>query len=149
MAEALRPLLTSLVLVLRKENARNGVPSAQAIALGILADGHSRRMSELAEGAQVTQPSMSVLVDRMERQGWVIRQVDQRDRRVVNVTMTPAGMAVVGRLRVARLELLSSRIEMLPIEEQQQLAGALPALTDLVGLLGSATLSPATATATP
>jgi DNA-binding MarR family transcriptional regulator len=54
----------------------------------------------LAEVCLLQQPTMTKLLDRMERNGLVQRLPDSRDRRVVRVALTPAG-AVKARHLVA------------------------------------------------
>lgn len=40
-------------------------------------------------------PDVTRLLDRLERLGWIEKSRDTRDRRVVNVAITPAGLAVI------------------------------------------------------
>src|SRR5579863_7443902 len=49
-----------------------------------------RRITELASRERVTQPGITLLVDRLERRGWASREVDPADRRAVMVTLTDA-----------------------------------------------------------
>src|ERR1700722_4404069 len=58
-----------------------------------------RRLTDLAAGEGVTQPSMSSIVSQLEGLGLVKRQSDTRDRRVVRVAITSAGRKHLGALR--------------------------------------------------
>ncbi|WP_432485019.1 MarR family winged helix-turn-helix transcriptional regulator [Kineococcus esterisolvens] len=49
------------------------------------------RLGELSEQAYLPQPSLSRLVDRLERHGLLAREADPRDRRGVVVALTDAG----------------------------------------------------------
>src|SRR5947209_12211303 len=60
---------------------------------------HPRRVTELALREGVTQPAISLLVNRLERRGWVSRGGDADDGRVVVVSLTDPGEEVVNRLR--------------------------------------------------
>ena len=55
--------------------------------------GEGRRVSDLAERAQVTKQSMAQLVEYLERNGYVERIPDPADRRAKIVRLTPHGRA--------------------------------------------------------
>lgn len=62
---------------------------------------------ELAEIEQVRAPTMTVLINQMERKGWVQRRVDPDDGRSYKVTMTPRGkkqLRATGRTLQTKLE---------------------------------------------
>ena len=48
-------------------------------------------MSELGKHLYISKPYMSTLVDQLIRDGYVERIPDTRDRRVININITPAG----------------------------------------------------------
>src|SRR5919109_3216879 len=50
-----------------------------------------RRITELAAREGVTQPAITMLVNRLEERGWVARGSDPNDGRAVLVTLTPDG----------------------------------------------------------
>src|SRR5437764_1129426 len=100
LAEAMRPPLTRLNIVLRRDASHLLVTPSQATALAVLGDG-SRRMSDLTQYVGVRGPSMTVLVDRMERQGWVRRIADPDDRRSVRVEITPKGCEAIAQVQAA------------------------------------------------
>src|SRR5579884_4040806 len=49
-----------------------------------------RRITELASEERVTQPAITLLVNRLAERGWVERVSDPSDRRAVLVSLTPA-----------------------------------------------------------
>ena len=51
------------------------------------------RITELAARESVTQPAITLLVNRLEDRGWVRRAADPADRRVVLVELTGSGRA--------------------------------------------------------
>jgi DNA-binding MarR family transcriptional regulator len=67
-------------------------------ALTLLADGHSRTMSEIAEFALLPAPSLTRLVDRMVADNLVYRRADPADRRRVLVRITPRGAELYRQL---------------------------------------------------
>lgn len=56
---------------------------------------HPRTPAELAELAHVTRATMTGLVDTLERDGLVKREPDPDDRRMMSVTLTPKGQALL------------------------------------------------------
>jgi len=70
-------------------------------------------VSELASHMAVTPATMSLVLDRLERRGYVVRVRDQKDRRRVHVRLTSAGVRVreAGSvLDPARVEALVARL---------------------------------------
>lgn len=57
-------------------------------------------LGEVAEAVLFKQPTVTKLIDRMERNGWVRRLPGAGDRRRVRIVMTPRGRAVVGELLI-------------------------------------------------
>lgn len=53
--------------------------------------------AQLAEMAGVTRATMTGLIDTLERDGFVRREPDAHDRRMMLVNLTPAGEAFLGR----------------------------------------------------
>jgi DNA-binding MarR family transcriptional regulator len=64
---------------------------------------HRPTVGELAERLQIQNHSVVELVDRLEKRNYIQRQRDQNDRRVVRLTLTPAGEAVLRKLVTASL----------------------------------------------
>jgi DNA-binding MarR family transcriptional regulator len=118
--------------MLIRETAAAGMSRTQLSVLTTLRDGGAARITELAEAERVAQPSMTVLVSRLERQGWAKRRPDPVDGRAVVVEITPAGVAELDRMTAARADLLARRLEELTPKEQAALAAALPALDRII-----------------
>ena len=95
------------------------------------------RLTDLAAHEHVTQPAMTQLVSRIEGQGLVERIKDQADARVVMVTVTRAGLALVDRRRSARVAQFAELFATLPKPEQRALTAALPAIHHLADLPAS------------
>lgn len=109
-----------------------GPSVAQARTLGrLLADG-PQRVSALAAAERTAQPSMTALVDRMEKAGWVTREPDPTDGRAVTVSVTERGAAEVAAVRVASGRALEERLALLSEPDRTALRAALPALDALL-----------------
>jgi DNA-binding MarR family transcriptional regulator len=91
-----------------------------------------RRITELASLEHVAQPTMTVLVSRLEQRGWVERQPDPTDRRAVQVAITDAGTKVLDELIAKRTTLLAERLGDLSEAERETLARAIPILDRLI-----------------
>lgn len=94
-----------------------------------------RRVTELAELEGLAQPTMTLLIRRLERRGWVARTGVPQDGRVVLVQITEQGSAALERFRAQFLEALRGDIESLGEEELEELVAATRALGSFVDLL--------------
>lgn len=74
-----------MMLLWRSEERRG----ADAVASGC--EGGPRTPAELAEAAGVTRATMTGLIDTLERDGFVKREPDPDDRRMMSVRLTPEG----------------------------------------------------------
>ncbi|MFA1543148.1 MarR family winged helix-turn-helix transcriptional regulator [Actinomadura monticuli] len=92
-----------------------------------------RRVTELAAFEGVTQPGMTQLVSRLEREGLAERRALPGDRRVVAVHLTEAGRAELARRRAAQAKRLAELLAGLPAADREAIAAALPALDRLAG----------------
>src|SRR5258708_8080873 len=113
-AKALGDATARIQAVVRREIAHSGTSLAQARTLATLEREGPRPLTELAELEQVSQPSMSYLVARMELKGHVGRSADSGDRRVVIVSITDAGRTALAGLLHRRAKLLAHYLGQLP-----------------------------------
>ncbi|TQS22249.1 winged helix-turn-helix transcriptional regulator [Microbispora hainanensis] len=79
------------------------------------------RLSVLAARQSVTQPSMTQLVQRLEREGLVCRAADDLDGRAVRVSVTDAGRALLAERRRRRRERLAEMLGTLSPGELREL----------------------------
>jgi DNA-binding MarR family transcriptional regulator len=79
---------------------RHGLTAQQYNALRILASARPGALSTSAVGARLVSRAadMTRLLDKLEERGLVVRRRCQENRRVVFVSITAAGVAVIGRL---------------------------------------------------
>jgi len=116
------------VFVIRQTAALREASLSAAEALATLDACGPCRLTELAASQSVSQPSMTVMVSRLEKQALVERQHDPSDGRIVLVAITAAGQDYLQRRRAARLAFLSSLIGELDPGAQDALAAAAPVL---------------------
>lgn len=76
-----------------------GLTQSQYNVLRILRDeGKPLPCLKIAERTITVVPGITGLIDRLEKAGMVRRQNNEEDRRVVHVSITPAGLEVLARL---------------------------------------------------
>jgi DNA-binding MarR family transcriptional regulator len=90
------------------------------------------RLTELAHAEAASQPGMTQLVTRMEREGWVRRAASRDDRRGVVVTVTDAGVELMNRRRAERTDALRRLFDGLDPADRAAIMAAVPALARLV-----------------
>jgi DNA-binding MarR family transcriptional regulator len=90
------------------------------------------RVSELAVREAMTQPGVTMLVNRLAEAGYAERVPDPTDGRAALVRITPAGEAVLTDRQTTRAELLRERLSDLSDDDQRLINAALPAIERLV-----------------
>jgi DNA-binding MarR family transcriptional regulator len=90
------------------------------------------RVSDLARLEAMTQPGVTMLVNRLAEAGYAERVPDPTDRRAALVRITKAGEAVLTDRHAARADLLRRCLAQLSDEDQHLLGAALPAIEHLV-----------------
>ena len=99
----------------------------------------SRRITELAELEGLAQPTMTLLVQRLEQRGWVKRERGADDGRVVLVSLTEAGGATLEKFRAQVGAALRVHMDAMSDEQVAALETATKALGSLVDTLVSDT----------
>jgi len=121
--------------LLRRLTPAQDVSLTGVSTLANLERGGPRRLTELASREGVTQPGMTQLVSRLERDGLARRTADPSDGRVVVVEVTDAGRELLRQRRLVRATRLTELLATLPAEDEAAIAAALPALRRLASLL--------------
>jgi DNA-binding MarR family transcriptional regulator len=124
--EALFRLAAEMV---RRVNTEVSLTSLLTLAL--LERTGPRRVTELAAIQEITQPSMTALVNRLENAGLVMRLRDPDDQRAVRVSLSPVGTAYLRSFEKAGAERFVRLICNLPDDEAGAVAGATRALRHL------------------
>lgn len=128
---ALAAGLDRLTLWLRRESPQR-VSSSTITTLDRLATDGPLRISDLAAREAISQPGVTMLVNRMAASGYVERVRDPTDRRAALVRITEAGRAVLAERHALRAQLLRARLAQLDDTDQQTLLAALPVIDRLV-----------------
>lgn len=98
-----------------------GLSMPQMVTLAMLHHQGPRSISAIAARLNLSLAATSHLVDRMVRQGLVVRGEDSADRRHKRVVITAAGVALLERLVQARTREIAQSLAGLPPELREQL----------------------------
>jgi DNA-binding MarR family transcriptional regulator len=131
LADELDRRLTALWHILGRRGKRELSRTAASV-LATLRDTGPRRITDLAEREAIAQPTVTTLVGRLERDGFVERRPDPDDARAVLVRLTRPGLDRLNEMRAAREVLLEARLAALTDDEREVLAAALPVLDKLM-----------------
>ncbi len=132
LAESLRPALLLVSRRLRREAHKAGMSALDAQLLGIVKKEPGITASALAEIEQMSRPSMSGHLKRLEAAGWIGRDAAvSPDRRRVGLRLTAAGLAALDAIRQRRNDWLAERLERLGAEAREALSLAATALRQL------------------
>jgi DNA-binding MarR family transcriptional regulator len=94
--------------------------------------GGPARLTALAAAEGISQPSMSQLVQRLERQGLATRVSDPEDGRAALIDITEAGRALLVDMRRANRAKLTELLATLPAEDEAALALAMHVVRPIV-----------------
>ncbi|MCW3019184.1 MAG: MarR family transcriptional regulator [Solirubrobacterales bacterium] len=130
-AEHLLSRAALLVRLLVKQVHSREVSRTELEVLSILTEG-PRRVTELAELEGVAQPTMTLLVKRLEDKGWVHREGLPDDGRVVMIAITDAGSAAQQTFREQFLGALRTDLRGLTARQLDELAAAAATVSSFV-----------------
>lgn len=130
---SLRRITRAIDLYSRKLAARFGLTGPQLVCLRALEANGPSTPSELSRQVELSQATMTGILDRLEAAGLVLRARNQADRRRVSVTLTPAGQNLLENAPSALQESLRGQLSALPLEEQRQISVTLQRVVEMMG----------------
>ena len=128
LATTLNSVSIHLVRRARRADIELGVPPGQLSALSVLVFGGDRTIAELAEAEQVTSPTMTRIVDGLERAGLAERRPHPRDGRAVLARASKQGRRVMERGRQRRVAVISALLALLDEDDLRAVERAADAL---------------------
>lgn len=123
-ADGLHSAAIHLLRRVRRVDETSGLSAARLSALSVVVFGGPTTLGGLARAEQVTAPTMSKLVDALEREGLVTREADERDGRAVLVRPTGEGERILVEGRRRRIEELAGLFRDLSPDELEVLGDA-------------------------
>jgi len=131
-ADRLHSAAIRLLRRLRTADAATGVSAPRLSALSVVVFRGPLTLSELAAAEQVRPPTITRLVQHLERDGLVERLPDPGDRRVTRVRATIAGRRLLTAGRVRRVRRLAGDVSRLSVADRRTLTHAVDVLWRLV-----------------
>jgi DNA-binding MarR family transcriptional regulator len=134
LADILRGPLLRVSRRLRQEGQKAGLSTQDALILGYIRKHPGVGVSQLADADQISRPTMSAHVKRLEAAGWLARSDHADHGRRSGLAVTPAGGRKLDAVRRLRNDWLSDRLALLTDVEREQLAAAAAPLLRLVSV---------------
>jgi DNA-binding MarR family transcriptional regulator len=129
-AEAL-PHRASLLSHLFLKHTTLGVSRTEIGVLSATSE-QPQRITDLAAAEGVTQPAITLIVNRLAARGWVVREADPSDGRAVLVAPTDAGQRAFNDIRAEYRALTHEEMATLDDESVEVLARAIDVLDDVI-----------------
>jgi len=127
-----------LLRALRLVDQQAGLTSARLSALSVLVFGGPHSVGALAAAEDVTSPTMTRIVDGLERDKLARRRVLSGPGRPVEVSATARGRRLMQQASGRRLDAIQTAIGRLPADDQIALSAAAPILDRLATQLRAA-----------
>jgi DNA-binding MarR family transcriptional regulator len=134
LVDGLRPALLRLSRKLRRESHQLGLSPIDMFVLAGVKLRPGVGVCELADDEQISRPTMSAHVKRLEAAGWIERQApDASDKRRVGLALTHAGAEALEAVRRQRNDWLAARLGALSPQAREALRQAIGPLSQLAG----------------
>jgi len=117
----------------RDEQSQKHLSAHQATVLDHLDEVEGTSLLALARHMGVTASTMSLMVDRLERGGYVRRERSPADGRRVDLRLTPAGAGIKTQQKVLEPELIAAMLQRLDETRRQQALHGLELLAEAAG----------------
>jgi DNA-binding MarR family transcriptional regulator len=128
-ADALRPVLLRVGRELRREARAVGISPEQVALLVAIKYTPGIGIRSLATQERISAPALTKHVDRLERDGLVLRSPSADDRRRIGLTLTEEGQRVLRRVRSRRTAWLATRLRGLSADELAAVEAAIEPLS--------------------
>lgn len=129
---SLRRIIRALGNHSRRMVVNHGITSPQLICLLRLKETGPVSMKGLAREVDLSPSTVVGIVDRLENRGLVRRERVGRDRRVVTLSITDSGRALLNSAPSPLQDALAQALKSLPQEESERLADTLEQIVDLM-----------------
>ena len=107
------------------------LPAADIDVLAILADGAGRTVGALATATATRPSTLTSLLDRLIKRGYIQRELDPADRRSFLISLTPAGRAVAEHAAAAIADLERQALAMATPTQRAGFHTVIDALTEV------------------
>ncbi|MDO5298910.1 MAG: MarR family transcriptional regulator [Clostridia bacterium] len=129
------PLIKKRLLHMDLVQKEHGTPLSHVQVLAMLQDAGTMSVSEISRRLGIAKPNITPLVDRLYAAGYVDRQHDENDRRVVNIVLLPAGEEKLAAIRATIARQIQVQSEDLSVSEFRELNDALASVVRILSSL--------------
>ncbi|MEZ6125488.1 MAG: MarR family transcriptional regulator [Planctomycetaceae bacterium] len=123
----------------RNVGRHGGVSVPQMLVLKSIAEvneGGEATVAGIAQAVQLSAPTVSRILDRLENAGYILRTRTSKDRRKVCIVLTESGRLRIDDLPTPLHEQFLDRLHQLPADERSDLLLALERVVELMGAEG-------------
>ena len=129
------PLLKKRLMHMDMVQKEHGTPLSHVQVLAMLQDAGTMSVSEISRRLGIAKPNITPLVDRLFECGYVDRQHDESDRRVVNIVLLPAGEEKLAAIRGTISSQILKQADHLSVSEFRELNDSLSSIVRILSVL--------------
>ena len=107
--------------------------AARMSALRIIIENEWTTGGQIAQIEQVTQATITRMLDGLDESGFIVREPSQRDRRIVDVRATESGRAAFREAVTAQVERLAGDLADLDAQDRSKVSEAISHLERVLG----------------
>jgi len=129
------PLIKKRLLHMDLVQREHGTPLSHVQVLAMLNDVGTMSVSEISRRLGIAKPNITPLVERLYESGYVDRQHDENDRRVVNIVLLEAGKEKLAAIRATISRQIQLQVDGLSISEFRELNESLSSVVRILSSL--------------
>ena len=129
------PLIKKRLLHMDLVQREHGTPLSHVQVLAMLNDVGTMSVSEISRRLGIAKPNITPLVDRLYESGYVDRQHDENDRRVVNIVLLDAGKDKLAAIRATISRQIQLQVDGLSVSEFRELNESLSSVVRILSSL--------------
>ncbi len=132
----IRKIVRSIDIESKKIQKEYGVSIPQVLCLHFLKESENfcAPQGEIRKFLSLNSSTVSGIIDRLEKKGYLARLANSEDKRVVNIALTAAGDALLSKIPSLLHEQLSSRLLQLSDEKLTKVEESLDILVNLLDI---------------
>jgi DNA-binding MarR family transcriptional regulator len=132
MLVSLRKIIQAISLHSRNLHRKYGLTGPQLVILSDIASHQPLSVTQLAKSINLSQATVTGILNRLEKKGLVVRERDKVDRRRVMIRITPKCHEILSKAPPALQETFVEDYANLPEWEQLMILSALERVVDLM-----------------
>jgi DNA-binding MarR family transcriptional regulator len=132
MLVSLRKIIQAISLHSRNLHRKYGLTGPQLVILSDIASHQPLSVTQLAKSINLSQATVTGILNRLEKKGLVVRERDKVDRRRVMIRITPKCHEILSKAPPALQETFVEDYTNLPEWEQLMILSALERVVDLM-----------------